>query len=408
MRGSDLGAVSVTLLAALACGDGPASSGPNAEVVQWQVEEVLRIGSATDAEQALVAVGEVAVGPDDALYVVQTDDDQIRVYGVDGRLQRTIGRTGEGPGEFGSIGGLGFRGDTLYVADRSPSRVTHFTLDGAVLATEPWQGHTVPFEAGAFLTSAPQVLLPDGSGLVSPGMMVRGSTVAGAAGPQVRTQPWMMFFARREPALLDTIVHVTRTMVSNAIPTAGGRTARLACPFPAWPLVYLMEDGSGVVVVDRTPAAAVEPSTFPVTVYAPSGDTLFSVSVPYDPVPVGDEQIAEHVSAEVEVLSARYDGAGPSAAEVESAIRGMDCIPRALPPVLMAVPAQDGTIWIKREPVPGEVDTRWDVVAREGWIGRVRLPAEEDVAAAARDVLVTRELDALDVPYLTRYRLVRR
>jgi hypothetical protein len=400
-------ALPILALPMLACADASSESGADDVTVpaEWEVEEQVRIGSLDDPEHSLVAVGGVRIAPDGRLYVLQAADDQIRVYGADGDLQRRIGRSGEGPGEFGSISGLGFRGDTLYVADRGLNRLSLLTLDGEILSSEPWPSEVLRHEGGAFITSVPQVLREDGSGILGPGMMVRGGAVE--PGPRTSTQPWVLFHVRREPPALDTVVAIQRTSASNSAPVAGGNVVRFNCPFSTWPLVESMVDGSGAALVDRSPAPSLARSTFPVTRFGPSGDTAFSVSIPYDPVPVDAERVAREIET-IRDRSLNRDAPAPSAADVEAALREIDCIPVALPPVRAVVTAQDGTIWLQREDVPGSSVSSWDVVGSDGrWVGRLDLPAEETVAAAAEDVLVTTRVDAFGVPYITRYRLAR-
>lgn len=124
--------------AVLACGPGDERSRSRSSVErlpEWRIEELVRIGSLDRPEQALVDVGEVRIGPDGLLYVTQLRDGQIPVYGLDGSLIRTIGRKGEGPGEFRWLVGVGLLGDTLYAMDWAFPRVSLFDLEGRYLSS---------------------------------------------------------------------------------------------------------------------------------------------------------------------------------------------------------------------------------------------------------------------------------
>jgi hypothetical protein len=84
----------------------------------WDLAREFRMGSIDDPEQSLTHFSELQVGPDDAMYIPQPREQRIRLYSRDGGLLRTIGRLGQGPGEFQTITRLGWSGDTLWVADR--------------------------------------------------------------------------------------------------------------------------------------------------------------------------------------------------------------------------------------------------------------------------------------------------
>lgn len=67
--------------------------------------------------------GSIAIGAD-GVY-------DIRVFGPDGAFRRSIGRRGEGPGEFRNIMRLFLLGaDTVVVEDYRPWRLSYFTSDG--------------------------------------------------------------------------------------------------------------------------------------------------------------------------------------------------------------------------------------------------------------------------------------
>jgi hypothetical protein len=215
-----------------------------------------------------------------------------------------------------------------------------------------------------------------------------------------------IFRVTREPASLDTVLTYGVTNVSNSVPIGDGATIRVTCPFVGYPLVHPMVDGRGVLVVDRTPATGLGPAEVPVTLLSPAGDTVFSTRVAYQPVPVAGDRLAR----EIEVVRSRQTGRGapaPAATDVERALREAGCLSVAVPAVEAAMAAQDGTIWLRFEEA-GADSASWVALGMDGAVvGRVRLTAGERVAAVLDDALVTTEIDALGVPYVTRYRLLR-
>lgn len=365
------------------------------------------MGSLDDPEQSLVAVGDVRIGGDGRLYVVQSQDDQFRIYGPDGALEARVGGSGEGPGEFGSIAGLGLRGDTVLVSDRSLDRVSYFGPDGAFLDSRQWPSERVRSGVMFLSIDPPVVLLPDGSGLsglMDPQMGFAGPGPADGARTLTLDRG---YFRVREESPPDTVVAYQRSTSSNRVPVPGADPVRIECPVTTSPLGRLMADGSGAVLVDRTPPPALGPSAFRVTRFGPAGDTAFSAEVPYDPVPLTDEV----VRAEIEEIRGRYESAErpvPTAGAIEASLEEIECFPVAREAVTDLVTAQDGTIWVRREE-RGAATVAWDVLAGADGvrIGRLHLPAAEEVAAVRGDVLVTSWADDLGVPYLTRYRLIR-
>lgn len=147
-------AVAVVLAAILAaCGNAPSDDGTLLEVDAWQAHVELRIGSLDDAEQSLTRVDGVVIGPDGRLYIAQPEDANIRVYDDTGTLVTTIGRSGEGPGEFGYMLGIGFDRDTLVVA--TLGRLSRFTTEGEFLEAIVLPDETIRGDGVAFMPTLP-------------------------------------------------------------------------------------------------------------------------------------------------------------------------------------------------------------------------------------------------------------
>ena len=100
--------------------------------------EVLRIGSLDDTCEAFGKVMSLAVDGDGRIYVADSQASDIRVFSPQGECVRTLGRSGEGPGEFRMLAGIvwqppGF----LWAIDSVGERFTVFDSLGTVLATHP-------------------------------------------------------------------------------------------------------------------------------------------------------------------------------------------------------------------------------------------------------------------------------
>jgi len=134
---------------------------PVCEECQIFTRTVATLGDRSDP----ASVGPIAeVAADSALrtfYVhSSTFGGQILVYGKDGRLIRTQGQPGEGPGEFGGQLMLDVgRGDSLHVLQTRPPRYTVWTPAGELARTVPIERRFQDFEvlpSGDLILNAPE------------------------------------------------------------------------------------------------------------------------------------------------------------------------------------------------------------------------------------------------------------
>lgn len=139
-------------------------------------DSVLALGPVRVVWQSdsLGRVGLMARFADGMLAVVERD----RIHLVDGGQARTIGRRGDGPGEFRAIYGLVLAGDTLVVWDAGQRRLTRVGRDGTVHAS------TMVNPPGSVANAEPTIgqhdgrLLLAGRGMIAPGVPMRAVVVA--------------------------------------------------------------------------------------------------------------------------------------------------------------------------------------------------------------------------------------
>jgi len=80
------------------------------------------------------------VDRNDAVYVADYRDALIKVFDAEGTFLRTIGRKGQGPGEFQGITAMAFRPDgRLLVLERRSRRSSLFDREGEFLGSHPWR-----------------------------------------------------------------------------------------------------------------------------------------------------------------------------------------------------------------------------------------------------------------------------
>lgn len=103
---------------------------------QWKLVEIARLESSDDTASAIVSPQHVALDAEGRLLVVEQAPLSLRMLRPDGTLIRTIGREGEGPGEYRSPIPVAF-GPYIAVDDPRLSRLTVFDTSGTVLGTFP-------------------------------------------------------------------------------------------------------------------------------------------------------------------------------------------------------------------------------------------------------------------------------
>lgn len=109
-------------------------------------------------------LGDAISLPEGGVAVVDRMADQVHLFADDGQLVRTLGRSGDAPGEFENIWGVGVAGDTVWVHDLAHDRVTIFGPDGSVARTFALAARldeeiyervyaVTPLEGGRYLTN---------------------------------------------------------------------------------------------------------------------------------------------------------------------------------------------------------------------------------------------------------------
>ena len=98
---------------------------------EWRLARVASIGpeslSGTGSPDEFGRIFDVALGPDDAVFVADGMNSEVRVFGIDGVHRRTFGRDGEGPGEFARLYSVAWLGDRLLASMPAPTERRSFT-----------------------------------------------------------------------------------------------------------------------------------------------------------------------------------------------------------------------------------------------------------------------------------------
>jgi hypothetical protein len=361
---------------------------------RWHLAQDLRVGTADGAVPYTFSLqAQVVSRNDGTLYVLDRGNHEVRVFDTRGRHLRTFGREGAGPGEFLGAATAGWVADTLWVSDPLQLRTTFFAPDGRVLRTA---GPAIR-ASREFAPAAAEAVLADGSLLVLPSPLQPASRTA-------------VIDVSRLPVLrvgrsgtVDTLAHrdLRNRMVRVSV---GASRLMLLQPWDDSPLLAVATNGQSIVMVTRPAAVRPENARFRVTRLTPTGDTAFSRSFLYTPVPVPPGWASTWADETARVISARRGNAERN--RLTAALSQGAYVPKFMPPVTAVVAADDGTVWLRRE-ARGAV-VAWTVLGPNGLpLADVRAPSGLEIQQVQRSHVSGVMTDALDVPYVYRYRIQR-
>lgn len=368
----------------LACTGAP-DDPRQSEAGEWELVEDLRLDA--NAEDFSV-IRWVFVGPRHEIVVHEPQDVRLRLYDSTGSLVATIGRRGEGPGEFLHLGPVLWAADTLVVVDMRLSRATYWMPDGTLVRTEP-----VPFrepkwdaEGGSsFLhTFGPSAIDDRGAML---GVAYRTSVSTDGTWGSSR-QVVLRVGRNGEPGVVavppqtnDERWGVTVSGVTNPVPFA----------FQPWP--EFAPDGSRFLFA--TTDQSTLDGTISLTMIRPSGDTVFARSHAYpgEPIPASalDSAISRIVSE--------------SGRDRRARALARERAPVVYPPAAVTV-GLDGTIWVELRRT--DRGTPVHVLSETGDpIGFLLLPPRSRIQQASMTHVWVTEYDPLDLASVVRYRVIR-
>jgi hypothetical protein len=387
-------------IASLACGSEARRSGSFDDAMLIASEE-LRVGSPDDPEAAFTWFRDLEVGPDGSIFTAHPQESQIRVHDASGSFVRTIGRQGEGPGEFDRVGPMAIVGDTLWVLDYGLYRFSYFDLEGNLLRTR-----RIPIDLGDSRTDIP----PRPRGLLRDGTII-GSPPAFsdlvASGDLTEN-----YFVRMDTLgnAADTIA--TYSLVNTTCEITNNETGPAyfgsyqSQPFSDAEIVRVSDYDMTAVRVTRGPPGADDPPAFTVTVWEIDGDTVFSRAFPYNPIPLRTAIVDSIIDEFAEsVASSRFLAGRATFDEAARWARESLYLPEYHPPVSSLVIGADGQLWLRAEEL-GEPVSKWRILSADrDPVGVVELPSGFAMLYARGMQVWGSEYDELDVPYIVRYRI---
>ncbi len=348
----------------------------------WRLVPVVSIGPKTLADEGgpeeFGRVTAVALGPDGNVFVADTRNHEVRVFGLDGSHRRTFGREGEGPGEFRSIYSIAWVGDRLLTFDPPLGRLGEFSADGewlgqrrteaAGLTGSPADIRLYPVGANEVFRFALGSALDSGAGVVWVGYRSAGETGDTVARPTPDPPEGvdLGIFCEAESAIGYFPNRFSPQFVQH--PASGG------VRYSAW---------SGSYRIVATGAA---------------GDTLRVIERAMSTEPVSDGEWAT-VTEEYDEFRERFPNASCRPRTFER--------PDRKPLIQQVFIAPDGKLWVE---VIRTAGNRWELFDTEGrLLGSVPAAAYKDrsVPVFRGDYIATIRQDELELDHVDVWRLER-
>lgn len=356
---------------------------------RWRLVPEVRIGS-VDGPDALSRVTAIALDSAGHAYVTQPMDSRIRVYSASGRLLRTLGGRGGGPGEFMDVSALGWRADTLVALDGSQQRLVLFAPDLTPART-------------LRLTPVGDAISTLSDGLLANGLVLGHMRWGDYSKPDA--PPISLVAYRTAGEAVDTLARVDGHGGGGCMVFAEERVRScFVRPVMSDDLYRLDPGGRSLTVVMRPVPTHGQPAGAGVYRVDLGGDTIMRSTLSARAMPVPTAWRDSAVEARRKGL-ARLPMLSPKM--IQRIVAEGLAIPDDYPLVRALLVATGGDTWLRLYD-DGSRGGHWlvlDPAGRER--ASVSGPAGTTLLAVRGDAVWGVERDELDVPYVVRYRIAK-
>jgi hypothetical protein len=319
-----------------------------------------------------------------AVVVADARAAEVRVFDSSGGFLRTIGRNGEGPGEFLNLGGVLHRGDTIAVWDLNDNAMILFNEQDSLLGELVFE--RLPSVTHEGMTARP---------VMQPRRLLSGGAMYAIA-RQLRINPGSGNYQDTSHIRLATSPggsqSVGRAYIGSSytFDTPDGTTWFGSRPFGAKGSLAFFDGGWYHSPGDR----------FEIREIA-SGDTVRRIMrVQREPVAVTDADRAWHFDSVLALADSQYRDGEREALEFAEWSTTM-------PTYTALVLDSEGMIWARRYPYTDPL-ARWEIFDPDGrLVATAVTPAQLDVRQIGPDWLLAMTKGEYDEPLVAVYRLTR-
>jgi hypothetical protein len=347
----------------------------------WTLEGEARLDIGTlDGDEAyqLFQVSSAVLLTDGRLVIGNGGTKELRFYDAKGRYLESVGREGEGPGEFGAVGSIGIAGDSLCAFDWRLVRASVFDLDGVFVRSYPVrvQGIASPNAIGVFR---------DGGWVLLSGFVFSPQDVAA-----VVRDTSLVVHLHSDGVVADTI---GRFPTTEYFVWGDGTTTTAASRAFGRSLAYAVGDAR--VYLGDT-------ERYEISGYSPGGmlEWILRRSGAPRKVTGADIQAYKEVDRR-RLVDARFRQ------QMERLLAEMP-YPGEMPAFGDLKTDVLGDVWVSEYKAPGADSLRWTVYDPEAKpVARVSLPAELQVTQIGVDFVLGLWRDEVDVEHVRLYGLVK-
>lgn len=348
---------------------------------QWTVEPVVQIGD----EQGITFgdIGGMAVTPSGGLFVLDRLESRIHHFSDEGRLIRSFGHRGAGPGEL-STGArhLVLTGGNVVVFDMSNQRLSTFDTAGSYIASRPM----------TMMQGMPAAATSAGDRVVYLARPLPGEMAARLGGLAKHT---IFSLDPLNIASADTLLQYDMQSQSEV---ALGATMSMTVDLGE-PRLLLTGDGTGRVLFATT-------DSFDIRVMNAAGSTTGRVSQPAPRHRYSRDELAD-IRAESErgVQSAFAAGAAGGRGGADVPKPDINFVMPEFAPAIVSILAGDRFVLVLKARTESQ-PTGWDVVSYDSkLLGSVRLPQRFNPQVLRGELLYGIARDEYDVETIAVYRI---
>ncbi len=318
---------------------GRSTQGP-AWVVDSVPSRVFGRAAEDSASMLLHPVGAARLS-DGRVVVGDRGSSSLKVFSSTGGFERSIGRLGDGPGEFRYLARLfACHADSVFADDIAHRHFSVMAPDGAIVRTFVLQTAEPSQPAYEITCNRHGDFLTSGWGsLIARQEAYRPQVPVSLAGPDGKVRVTLGQFPGTE-----------------MMPTRGGAGPRR---MGRWLRLAMSRDFAWVAPNTTTDMLA----------FAPDGHLRMIVRTSGVDRSVSQEDLAWHRESALDSTQTEQ-----AKAEVRRALEVMTA-PEALPAVVRLLADSEGYLWVQRYPDPGQLQGRWDIYQPDGvLLAQARLP----------------------------------
>jgi hypothetical protein len=357
---------------------------------EWRISELLTsIGAVEgESEYQLYYAYDATRLSDGTVAVANSGTSEIRFFDADGRFVQTVGRAGEGPGEFRENHGLRalghWAGDTLYAWDLYAQTLSVFTRDGRFIRsnrlrnTKRMYFMSRMYGGGVF-----------GDRTLALAMINPGGPRDRVDGLQSQIVRYVRFTAEGDSLVSFGEFTGSEWFVRYVFGGQGMTMQRP--PFGRIMTARVMADrlyvGTGV--------------TYEVAIYRPEATVAMLVRRAHTPVSVTDQLLDWQMQHELN------NAPDDHKASLRRDLADMP-VPEFLPPYRTIEIDVHSNLWVQEYSVGKDTLNEWSVFDSSGvWLGDVSLPLGFELLEIGSDYVLGKEKDELDVEYVKVYALTK-